>query len=447
MVFNFRRRKSKNATQETVEKTTKKSPKQTTSRLRILGKGKGAPKSGDKNLQSDASASTSRAASGGKKTKRSLRKKRSEFNTPLGTIEEGNDGIEAQATGETAKTEDSNDTQPMPNVAILNARDGETELVVGDVPDDIKRRLFAHEESIEEEPFDAQQAIRREDPHILEVMKSESNEQEERQEKEENKGSRYLGEFDDIAAERSRHTTFDPYSKKSEAAKSVGNLAKNFMNAINCNDATNLMDTMCVEPEPKKTRRIYYNDVFAFRFIQEAIHEGIPMLYHHPPKNPVDNDWTGQSMTMFIRPGDYRGQIVSQPKLEWSTVDGGWSRLTGTSVKVISVSLLDIHSIMDEIEEEDELDENFCFFSITTMGGNVHLLECSDENERDRVVTGIRNVLSQLSKGIVAGDGTVTKDLYTNTEEAGELPLRTHEQIFKVTSHDFLDSLGNSIES
>merc|ERR1712070_374685 len=101
---------------------------------------------------------------------------------------------------------------------------------------------------------------------------------------------------------------------------------------------------------------------------------------------------------------------------------------------------------MDEIEEEEEHDENFCFFSITIMGGNVHLLECSDENERDRVVTGIRNVLSQLSKGIVAGDETVTKDLYTNTEEAGELPLRTHEQIFKVTSHDFLDSLGKSVE-
>lgn len=169
------------------------------------------------------------------------------------------------------------------------------------------------------------------------------------------------------------------------------------------------------------------------------------MLYHHPPKNPIDNDWTGQSMTMRIRPGDYRGHEVSQPKLEWSTVDGGWSRLTGTSAKVISVSLMDIHSIMDQVEEGEENNENFCFFSITTMGGYVHLLECSDENERDRVVTGIRNILCQLSKGIVAGDDTVTKDLYTNMEEAGELPLRTHEQIFKVTSHDFLDSLGNSI--
>lgn len=446
MVFKFLKGKNKNGTEEILKVNEKKNVSKRHNKRKVTGS-----RRGEKDIDSEAARSASKEE---KKKKRKSRKRRSEFSTPLGTIAEANDELEGQATGQTAKTESSAGTLSMPSISVLDSGNGETEMVMGQVPEDLKRQLFAHEkqEPIEEEPFDAEHAIRKEDPHILEVMRSELNDGEQREEKEDMKESRYLEDYDDIdeiVVRSKKAEAFDPYKKhlKPATETNVESIAKNLMKALYCNDDTTLIDTMCADLDSNKRKRVYYNDVLAFRFIQEVILDGIPMLYHHPPKNPIDNDWTGQSMTMFVRPGDYRGRSLSQPRLEWRTVDGGWSRFTGASSTLISVGLLDIHSIMDRVEEDEEHGENFCFFSITTKGGDVHVLECADESERDRVVTGIHNLMSQISKSIITGDDTVTKELYaSNAEEEGELPLRTYAQSLKSASHDFLDSFESTVQ-
>jgi len=445
MVFNFRRRKNKN------------------------------------NVSSSQQQETAEEIVGGndiflkKKNRRKkelLNKKRQrplEFSTPLGTIEEGKDEVSHPSTGDTAKTTEEENNSP-PQIHVLNNSTGEAELVIGDNNNNevIKKQLFMTEN---EEPFDAQHAVRLEDPHILEV--------EEREEK--ILGNNNRSENKSSNQDAYDHT-YDPYMKhvrhqeEDSERSEVGSFATNIINAFNCSEDTTtttlFFDKVCasdtISSNKKKGKRNFYNDVFAFRFVQETMIEGIPMLYHHPPKNPTDDDnWMGQSMNMFICPGGdcspQGGGITTQPpRLEWRTKDGGWSRLNtsggSTRTTTIPVSLMDIHSIFDDDQDVEEANGSNIFFSITTKSGTVHLLECSTEQERDRVVTGIRNILSRLAKSIITGDDAVTKEMYTTTmttvedEAIGDLPLRKRSSIktnaahsFLIdASHDFLNSLGNN---
>jgi hypothetical protein len=151
-------------------------------------------------------------------------------------------------------------------------------------------------------------------------------------------------------------------------------------------------------------------------------------------------------MTMFIRPGDCEGPKLVQPRLEWTTQDGGWSRLTSQREAItISVGILEIHAIMDTMgESEDAMDddEDLYFFSITRDNGEVYLFECTSETERDRVVSGIKNILARMSFSIIAGDDIVTKELYgADEDEVGDLPsLRTPSQTLAGVTHAFLDA-------
>jgi hypothetical protein len=172
------------------------------------------------------------------------------------------------------------------------------------------------------------------------------------------------------------------------------------------------------------------------------------MLYHVPPTNPIDNDWTGQSMEMYIRPGDCTGVMTRHPKLVWMTASGGYSRLSGTAeVLSFAVGLMDIHSIMDSMDDDDSEGEDLFFFSITTNSGDVHLFECPTEDERDRIVSGIKNIIARMSFSLVAGDEVVMSELYGgDEEEEGELPsLRTPQQEMATVSHEFLDSIAPGV--
>jgi hypothetical protein len=182
--------------------------------------------------------------------------------------------------------------------------------------------------------------------------------------------------------------------------------------------------------------------------VQEATLDGIPMMYHVPPSNPVDNDWTGRSMTMYIQPGDCTGPYTTHPKLVWtSDHQGGWSRQTGPEVRTLSVDILDIHAIMDTMDDpvgDNADEEDLCFFSITTNSGDVHLFECLSEQERDRVATGIKNVIARMSYSLVAGDNHVVTELYDgDKQDEGDLPpLKTEAQALASISHAFLDSIA-----
>lgn len=118
-----------------------------------------------------------------------------------------------------------------------------------------------------------------------------------------------------------------------------------------------------------------------------------------------------------------------------------------TEAVTMEVDLLDVQNVMDSIDSEDIRDdvvqEDMCFFSITTCKGIVHLFEARSYEERDRVVNGIRNLIARLAFHLVAGDAIISSELYSEDygQFSGELPsLRTSAQAMNQISHAFLDS-------
>ena len=188
---------------------------------------------------------------------------------------------------------------------------------------------------------------------------------------------------------------------------------------------------------------------------KEATINGIPMLYYIPPSNPVDNDWAGRSVTMFIQPGHCKGPFIVHPKLVWKSPPGDWSRRSGSDKLSIEIDLLEIHCVMDSIEDdttESTDDGDTCVFSITTNSGDIHLFESFSEIERDRVVSGIKNVIARMSYSIILGDNHLMTELYGEGEQdEGELPaLKTDAQALADITHSFLDSAAtpqNSLPS
>lgn len=166
------------------------------------------------------------------------------------------------------------------------------------------------------------------------------------------------------------------------------------------------------------------------------------MMWHRPPSNPVDNDWTGQSMTMYIVPGVGVDGDIEHPKFVWMR-----DRDSDADEIQIAVDMMDIHTIMDKLEDEEDVndgeEEDMFFFSITCKDGSVFLFECHTERERDRTVAGIKNILARLSYGLIVGDDVVTKELYGGMESEGDLPsLKTPTQELMSISHAFLDSVA-----
>eukprot|EP00545_Synedropsis_sp_CCMP1620_P005027 CAMPEP_0119005240 /NCGR_PEP_ID=MMETSP1176-20130426/1606_1 /TAXON_ID=265551 /ORGANISM="Synedropsis recta cf, Strain CCMP1620" /LENGTH=469 /DNA_ID=CAMNT_0006957027 /DNA_START=15 /DNA_END=1424 /DNA_ORIENTATION=- len=415
--------------------------------------------------------------------KKSTRRPPNDFNSPLVTIDE--------TAGGTNKTVPA--TPVMSNVKVVENPDGGTEIVFGEEGlsseenneesdfvleaaatkepefaleegpekvEDVKKKLFAEEDDVVktaaaataavttapevvdealpqfdepfDEPFDEKQ-MKKEDPYMIELMQTESYDEAERAMKKQQ-------------LQKSRAI---PKMEEEEFAQGgIQDVANNFMEVFACNgDTTMFYDTLCADPRVKKRKRPYFNEEFAINFIKEATEEGIPMLYHVPPTNPVDNDWTGQSMEMYIRPGDCNGSVIMHPSLVWGTAAGGYSRLQ--QVHTFSVGLMDIHAIMDSMDSDadDQDEEGLFFFSVTTNSGEVHLFECPTEDERDRLVAGIKNVIARMSFSLVTGDDVVMAELYGgDEEEEGELPsLRTPHQEMGTVSHEFLDSVAPGV--
>ena len=169
------------------------------------------------------------------------------------------------------------------------------------------------------------------------------------------------------------------------------------------------------------------------------------MMHHVPPSNPIDNDWSGRSVMMYIQPGHSNGPYIVHPKLVWKSDPG--SRPQKSDELSFAVDILDIHSVMDSIDDavtETAEEGDLCFFSVTTNSGDVHLFECLSEEERDRVASGIKNVIARMAYSLVVGDNHVITELYSEGEQdEGELPaLKTEGQELADISHAFLDSIA-----
>lgn len=139
---------------------------------------------------------------------------------------------------------------------------------------------------------------------------------------------------------------------------------------------------------------------------------------------------------------------MQHPRLEWST-PGGYSRTGSSEVLSGSIELFDILSIVEDVDDEEgldtvaEADEDLCFFSITNMEGEVFMFETVTWEEKDRIVCGIKNIVSRLSYNLVAGESSVVDEFFheeTPDNESGELPsLRTPVQHMHAVTQRFID--------
>jgi hypothetical protein len=193
-------------------------------------------------------------------------------------------------------------------------------------------------------------------------------------------------------------------------------------------------------------RRPYFDEHFTLRFLREMLSKGVSLLYLHPPGTPGNSsidDWKGRSVIMKLVPGTAMGDSQSiQPKLTWSNMPGG-----KVSRRIItSICLLKILSISTHVEEmrgdSDDESDDLCFFTLTTTAGEVHMFEAASATQKDKIATGLRNLIARLAFHLVAGDATASNELYSSDIQgtSGELPsLPSPRQNMNRIAHAMLD--------
>mmetsp|Transcript_17010 Transcript_17010/g.23631 ORF Transcript_17010/g.23631 Transcript_17010/m.23631 type:complete len:447 (+) Transcript_17010:227-1567(+) len=229
----------------------------------------------------------------------------------------------------------------------------------------------------------------------------------------------------------------------------TNDVTRQLLEAFNCSigmtacTGANFYDTACVTFAAGR-KRPYFDENFTLSFLSEIIKQGVPLLYHQPPSKE-DEDWAGKSVVLILKQGNSAGENVVQPRLEWSTMGGGFS-----DVVTRSVELLDIYAVHDSTGVEEERDDTapdteqeITLFSITTKKGVVHVFEAQSSGERDRIVNGLKNLTARFAYFLIAGDANISSELFTEEdpdETTGELPsLRKPSQAMGAISHAFLD--------
>lgn len=172
-----------------------------------------------------------------------------------------------------------------------------------------------------------------------------------------------------------------------------------------------------------------------------------------------EGDWVGRSVTLILKPGTCNSRVVQAPYLEWSTLGGGQQ----SGIETTAVSLLDIHSIAssniedmemddgenpnneagkddDDDDDEEEKEDLQCFFSLTTKQGQIYVMEAITADESQRLVAGIKNLASRLSKQLVAGDKAVLSDFFDNSQDSDDIRV-TEEEAMNRVSHLMLDRI------
>ena len=433
----------------------------------------------------------------------STRVRSKEFSSPLVTITESNDEGNAQQTVRTVRSTPSSSVLSSLRVVSVSsaetmaAGDESTEIVYGTPTieetsssgnhDEIRKQLFEAKdfpEYQEEDPYDAK--MQKEDPTILDIIRSESkDEQEDIHDEEESnddddkeeKAVKDEERQEPEAETEDKEITRATAERAAPVAGTTNDVARRLFDAFNCNEDTTVgtrgdsgglsfYDTLCA---PSTTRmRPFFDERFTLNFLQvkklsscviacrvlshlllkDGTTIGFPLLLHIPPESEGEDEyWTGQSVTMLLRLGKRMGSQLLLPRLEWSTPGGG-SRQGNRESSTTSIGLLDILSIVDSVEGESGLDgvaleeEDLCFFSVTTNEGIVYMFEAVTFEERDRIVNGLKNLLARLSFQVVSGDEALTNELFERAApHEGELPsLQTKAQHLTLLTHAFLDS-------
>ena len=167
----------------------------------------------------------------------------------------------------------------------------------------------------------------------------------------------------------------------------------------------------------------------------------------------------GRSVTLILRPGICNRIQVQAPYLEWVTMGGGLNNV----VEATALSLLDIHSVSTSsaedvelrVDGEDKKDDDLsqcdqeekedlqCLFSLTTKQGQIYVMEAITADESQRLVAGVKNLASGLSRQLIAGDANVLADFFDNAQEPDEIRLSEEEAMLRV-SHALLDYMSKA---
>jgi hypothetical protein len=357
---------------------------------------------------------------------------------------------------------------------VVKKTDDDTPNKMSSQHDDIRKTLFQEDQvdkrmsaeqvhlvtppdRANEPPFDVQADYGGdEDPTIMDLI----DEDEEKQQEDNQTSSAQ----NSITEQRKEVTTYiedDAAVPQNMFRSDIRNasITKKLLAAFNCNmDTTQdikapsckgmgaFYDTMCSDVRGK---RPFYSEEFSRDFMEDAIKDGIPLMYHYEVE--VDGDpeappeWRGHSVNMYVRQGCYQSSQILHPRLEWPTPEQQW-----TTERPGTVNLMDIQSIYDSSEDEvrDDFEHDttepmdLCFFSITTKTGQVHMFEAATPAERDWIVTGLKNIIVRLSYHLTVGDPAISEELFSGEYEygSGDLPtLKTPVQAMNEIAHAFLD--------
>ena len=93
--------------------------------------------------------------------------------------------------------------------------------------------------------------------------------------------------------------------------------------------------------------------------------------------------------------------------------------------------------------DEEENEDLQCLFSLTTKQGQIYVMEAITADESQRLVAGVKNLSSSLSRQLIAGDVNVLADFFDNAQEPDEIRLSEEEAMLRV-SHALLDYMSRA---
>jgi len=171
---------------------------------------------------------------------------------------------------------------------------------------------------------------------------------------------------------------------------------------------------------------------------------------------------------LFLRPGDCcNSRSVRHPRLAWAVLpvvsrmkaSGGGAALPSSGNEMwTTLGLMDIHSVLSadgaggggnaaaaspgDPTSGGGAAGSSGFFSVISGTGAVYVFEAPTAEERDRIVAGLRALISRLARSIVSGDADVIGELFSEDagQLTGELPslVSPWRALGRVT-HAFLD--------
>lgn len=202
-------------------------------------------------------------------------------------------------------------------------------------------------------------------------------------------------------------------------------------------------------------------------FQSEVVHKGIKLIYHESPARASTNpNWIQSTVKLFLRPGDCcNSRSVRHPRLAWAVLPvvsrmkaagGGGAALSSSGNEMwTTLGLMDIHSVLSADGAGNTAASSpgdptsgggaagsSGFFSVISGTGAVYVFEAPAAEERDRIVAGLRALISRLARSIVSGDADVIGELFSEDagQLTGELPslVSPWRALGRVT-HAFLD--------